>query len=214
MPSNVLQKIIVIGDANVGKSALMNRFARNKYTDEYTSTIGVDFQSYSFEVFEKTVKVQIWDTAGQERYRTIIPSYFRGSSGVLFCFDITNKKSFESLDEWNRIYDIHSNKNSQKAIVGLKTDLNIDRQVSHEEAKEYADKNGYPYYEISSKMNTQYEIVTILFTDLCGRILKDMDAEDKSKNKDDKLKYEDYEIITMDSISLLGFEVKKTKKCC
>ena len=63
-------------------------------------TIGVDFKVKTLNVGESTVKLQLWDTAGQERFRTICMSYYRGVNGLIFCYDITNRDSFENLERW------------------------------------------------------------------------------------------------------------------
>ena len=72
-----LFKIVLIGDAGVGKSNLLSRFTSNKFNIESIPTIGVEFATKSIEVEGKTIKAQIWDTAGQERYRAITSAYYR-----------------------------------------------------------------------------------------------------------------------------------------
>lgn len=63
-----LFKVVLIGDAGVGKSNLLTRFTKNEFTLESRSTIGVEFATRSVRVENKVVKAQIWDTAGQERF--------------------------------------------------------------------------------------------------------------------------------------------------
>ena len=60
-------------------------------------TVGVEFGMKYEKVNNKTIKVQIWDTAGQERFKSVTRSYFRGSIGVLICYDITNAESFQRV---------------------------------------------------------------------------------------------------------------------
>lgn len=55
--------------------------------------------------FPVTKKLQIWDTAGQERFNTITTSYYRGAMGIMLVYDITNRKSFESIAKWLRNID-------------------------------------------------------------------------------------------------------------
>merc|ERR1712110_504090 len=80
--------LVLIGDSGVGKSCLLLRFADDKWTDSYISTIGVDFKIRTIELDQKTIKLQIWDTAGQERFRTISSTYYRGAHGIMVVYDI------------------------------------------------------------------------------------------------------------------------------
>ena len=78
-------KVVLIGDSAVGKSQLLNRFARNEFILDSKATIGVEFQTRTISLDQKTIKAQIWDTAGQERFRTITSSYYRGAHGIIVC---------------------------------------------------------------------------------------------------------------------------------
>ena len=91
----------MIGDTSVGKSCLLTRFADDQFTDNYVTTIGVDFRFKTMIVMDKIVKVQVWDTAGQERYRSITNAYYRGAEGILVVFDLTNKESFNNIQNCN-----------------------------------------------------------------------------------------------------------------
>src|SRR5688500_4704082 len=93
-------KIIVIGDAGVGKSSISATYCENKYSDNYTSTIGVDFYIKTVNVNGKRIKLQIWDTAGQERYRSITTGYYKSAVAVILVFDMTDTYSFSRLDYW------------------------------------------------------------------------------------------------------------------
>lgn len=92
-------KIVLIGDSGVGKSNLISRYTRNEFNLVSKATIGVEFATKTM-TFEngQVAKAQIWDTAGQERYRAITSSYYRGALGALIVYDITNQKSFESIE--------------------------------------------------------------------------------------------------------------------
>ena len=94
-----LFKVLIIGNSGVGKSCLLLRFAENMFSDNYISTIGVDFKIRKMELDGKSVKLQIWDTAGQDRFRTIIKSYYRGSNGIIVVYDITDRETFEQVHQ-------------------------------------------------------------------------------------------------------------------
>ena len=95
-----LLKIVLIGESNTGKTSLLLRFSENIFSDHYLCTIGVDFKTRTVRVDgSQVVKVQIWDTAGQERFRSISHAYYRNSQGCIAVYDVTNRLSFESIDE-------------------------------------------------------------------------------------------------------------------
>ena len=81
---NILRfKIILIGDASVGKTSILQRFIHNKFKIEYNCTIGVDYCVKSLSLDNNTtVDMQIWDTCGQERFKTITRQYYRDSNGI------------------------------------------------------------------------------------------------------------------------------------
>ena len=95
----------------------------------------------------------IYDTAGQERFNYLIKNYYKGTNGVLLVFDITNRDSFNKIDFW--LKDLKENADNIDNLfiylIGNKIDLEDKRQVSFEEAKEYASKKNMPYIEVSAK---------------------------------------------------------------
>ena len=70
-------KIVLVGESNVGKTALLTRFSDDTFSESFISTVGVDFKVRTLALNGKVVKLQIWDTAGQERYRAITNTYYR-----------------------------------------------------------------------------------------------------------------------------------------
>lgn len=86
-----LFKYIIIGDSNVGKSCIVQRFIEGEFNSELENTIGVEFGAKEISINQKLVKLQIWDTAGQEAFQSITRSYYRSAAGALLCYDITNK---------------------------------------------------------------------------------------------------------------------------
>lgn len=96
---DALYKIVLIGESNTGKTSMLLRYSDNIFNDNYLCTIGVDFKIKTLKVDNKIIKMQIWDTAGQERFRSISHAYYRNSHGCVAIYDITNRASFESLEE-------------------------------------------------------------------------------------------------------------------
>ena len=145
-------KYIIVGESSVGKSCLLLQFIDNRFKDSHDLTIGVDFGSKTIKLNDGTnVKVQIWDTAGQESFRSITRSYYRGSICALLVYDITRRQTFDNLVRW--LNDMRDNAYSKMIIllVGNKSDLKFEREVSTEEGQEFADKHNLIFYETSAK---------------------------------------------------------------
>mmetsp|Transcript_27052 Transcript_27052/g.55360 ORF Transcript_27052/g.55360 Transcript_27052/m.55360 type:complete len:109 (+) Transcript_27052:293-619(+) len=100
-----LFKILLIGDAGVGKSSIMLRFCDDSFDPHLGSTIGVDFKVKMVKLRGKKVKMTIWDTAGQERFRTLTSSYYRGAQGIILVYDVTRKDTFDALDQVRSLPD-------------------------------------------------------------------------------------------------------------
>eukprot|EP01116_Phalansterium_solitarium_P003243 TRINITY_DN139_c0_g1_i1.p1 TRINITY_DN139_c0_g1~~TRINITY_DN139_c0_g1_i1.p1 ORF type:complete len:202 (-),score=27.85 TRINITY_DN139_c0_g1_i1:293-898(-) len=162
-------KLLLIGDSGVGKSCLLLRFADGAFTENFISTIGVDFKIKTMEVEKKKVKLQIWDTAGQERFQTITTSYYRGAHGLIICYDVTNEKSFENIKKWLDDVDRNASSNVVKLLVGNKIDLVDKRKVEYSTAQALAERLNIPYLETSAKDSTNVEKA---FTRLTSSIMK------------------------------------------
>ena len=148
-----LFKLIIIGDTNTGKSSLLSRFADNRFSNDFISTIGVDFKVKTIEMDKKIIKIQSWDTAGQCRFRTITNSYYRGAHGIIIVYDISNKQSFNNIKNWIIDINNYGSKNVIKLLIGNKSDLINKREVSKEEAQLLADSLDMFYIESSAKDN-------------------------------------------------------------
>merc|ERR1712203_1134772 len=95
-----LMKFLIIGDAGTGKTSILHRFSENKFLDDASHTIGVEFGAKTVNLGSRSIKLQIWDTAGQERFRSVTRSYYRGSSGALLVYDVSSRESYNSVARW------------------------------------------------------------------------------------------------------------------
>jgi Ras-related protein Rab-1A len=162
-----LFKLLIIGDSSVGKSSILLRFADDRFTESFLSTIGVDFKIRTLTIDNKTIKLQIWDTAGQERFKTITNAYYRGSHGIIIVYDITNLESFNNVARW--LEDIHryTSNTAYKILIGNKSDLLEKREVDYNTAKQFADQKGITFLETSAKNSNN---VQELFLDMTKHI--------------------------------------------
>ncbi|XP_044470640.1 ras-related protein Rab11D [Mangifera indica] len=150
-------KVVLIGDSSVGKSQILSRFARNEFTLDSKATIGVEFQTRTLVIEHKSVKAQIWDTAGQERYRAVTSAYYRGAVGAMLVYDITRRQSFDNIPRWLEELRGHADKNIVIILIGNKSDLEDQRAVPTEDAKEFAEKEGLFFLETSALQATNVE---------------------------------------------------------
>merc|ERR1712196_103156 len=141
-----------MGDSGVGKTCLLLRYANQSFSPTFITTIGIDFKIKNIELDGKRIKLQIWDTAGQERFRTITTSYFRGAQGILLCYDVTDRKSFDNVNVWMEQIAEHADDNVCKILIGNKMDKEDDRQVTQAEGENMAKKYGIPFFETSAKL--------------------------------------------------------------
>jgi len=145
-------KLVLLGDAGVGKTALAVQFVKGQFNEFTESTIGASFMNQTVSLPDDTlVKFQIWDTAGQERFRTITSSYYRGAHGIIVVYDVTDKVSFNNVKQWLGEIDRYACQSVNKLLVGNKMDLVEKKVVEFTEAKEFADSLGISFLETSAK---------------------------------------------------------------
>ncbi|XP_075795773.1 ras-related protein Rab-43 isoform X2 [Pelodiscus sinensis] len=123
-----LFKLVLIGDASVGKTCLVQRFKTGAFAERQGSTIGVDFTMKSLELQGKRVKLQIWDTAGQERFRTITQSYYRSANGAILAYDISKKSSFQAIPRWIEDVRKYAGSNIVQLLIGSNIQSSTHKQ--------------------------------------------------------------------------------------
>lgn len=118
----ISKKIILTGSFGVGKTSLFNQFIYNKFDDKYLTTIGVKVNKKSIEIESQEVSLLLWDIAGEVSQDKIPNSYFLGSSGIIYVFDLTRPSTYKNISK-----DIDYLKNITDdaiiKVVGNKSDL-------------------------------------------------------------------------------------------
>mmetsp|Transcript_71325 Transcript_71325/g.204652 ORF Transcript_71325/g.204652 Transcript_71325/m.204652 type:complete len:250 (-) Transcript_71325:164-913(-) len=144
-------KVVLLGDASVGKSSILQRFLQNKFSEGIETTIGGAFSSKTIECRGRKVKFDIWDTAGQERFRSLAPMYYRGASAAIVVYDQTNEVTFERAQAWvKQVMTTCSNSNIVIAVAANKADMVDKRQVPFERAEAFAESEGLLLMETSA----------------------------------------------------------------
>ena len=169
-----LLKYIIIGDAAVGKSNILLKYAHNQFKPEYQLTIGVEFGAKNINIQNKIYRIQIWDTAGQENFRSITRAYYKNSVCAVIVYDISNKESFDNVSIWVDDCRSQSPKTISLILVGNKKDLEDKREVSYEEGEEFAKNNGMLFFEVSAKTG---ENIDELFKESAEDISKKIESD-------------------------------------
>ena len=196
-------KVLLLGNSDVGKSSLLLRYVDSVWSDTFVPTIGVDFKVKTIEIDGKKVKLQIWDTAGQERFRTVVSTYFRGAHGIFLIYDITNRDSFKNLENWLIEIEKNASENVLKILIGNKNDLEDERDITPDEGKAFANRNGMQFIETSAKMNTN---VNEAFETL-GKLMIEFNSQQKQAMTQDK---KDKKVLGASS----GKNLNTKKGCC
>ena len=146
-------KMIVIGDAGVGKSCLTAKASKNIFEESYSATIGFEFLVFNVKLNDKVIKLQIWDTCGQELYRSLISSFYRNASLAMMVYAIDNRESFNHIETWLKEVKLQSNPDIKIFLIGNKSDLDEKRKVPLDAAKTFKEENGIHYFNETSAKN-------------------------------------------------------------
>ena len=146
-------KMIVIGDAGVGKSCLTAKASKGIFEETYSATVGFEFLVFNVKLNDKVIKLQIWDTCGQELYRSLISSFYRNASLAMMVYAIDNMESFNHIETWLKEVKLQSNPDIKIFLIGNKSDLEENRKVTTEAAKTFKDENGIHYFSEASAKN-------------------------------------------------------------
>ena len=168
-------KIVFTGDPSVGKTSIIRRFCENKF-DEIgpMSTVLVGYNNKKLKIDPYTeVEMKIWDTAGQEKYRSMTRGYLRDSNGIFIVFDLSKKKSFDSLQSWlDEINNADISKNCVKILIGNKSDFK-EKEVDENTAKKFAEENNMKFLSVSAKKGINIESMFEIMGDSCAKVLQE-----------------------------------------
>lgn len=180
--NEIKMKILLIGESKVGKTCLINSYVIRSFNINQLSTVGLDFRTKKLDIQGKQIILNIYDTAGQERFRNLATGYMKSADGFLVCFDLTSESTLENVTYWINSIKNTARKNASMLIIGNKSDLNEDREVTTEQGKQFAAKNGIDYLETSSKMHIG---VDEAFETLVKKILEQREIEEGLSDKNE-----------------------------
>ena len=154
--NTIIVRVGSVGDPDVGKKSIINRYIFDKFEQYVTPFIGQDFFTKELTINNKIVKLQLHHTGGQNMYDRKFAMLSRAKyyHVVLYLFDVTNSQSFAKIPEYINEVRPRKDMTQIRFLVGNKIDLTDERVVSYEEAQHFAEQNKMPYFEISTKDNT------------------------------------------------------------
>ena len=155
-----MRKVVMIGAGGSGKTALVNRFLTQKFSEQYIVTIGSQFAVKTVSVHDNNghdvvVKLLVWDLAGQQRFDFIRGSYYRGSKGALLVFDTTRKSTFLELPKWIEETENALGERIPIILLANKVDLVHERVITTEMGKAFVEEHKLNGYLETSARNGQ-----------------------------------------------------------
>jgi len=166
--------IMTLGNSEVGKTCYILKYTENFFQELYLTTVGIDFKVKTETINDKQYKLFFYDTTGQEKYKSIALNIIRNAQGIILMYDITNKKSFESIPDWIKSIRDSKGENFPMILLGNKLDKEDIRIISEKEGKELADKYGIKFFETSNKTGVNVQESGIA---LVNEILKNKQNE-------------------------------------
>jgi small GTP-binding protein len=169
-------RVVMIGDASVGKTSIISRLIEHTFNPSISSTVGANFQQYHKRLGDETLDLQVWDTAGQERFRALSPIYYRGAHAGVAVFSMDRRDSLESLPEQISLF-LEVAKDALVFVAGNKVDLVGKEGFSKSDALAFAEQHGWKVVFTSAKDG---DGVVELFDKMCEQ-LRNVKVEGKSK---------------------------------
>lgn len=205
-------KLIMIGNAGVGKSCLSLKGTTGNFEENYVATVGFDFFSFYAKINDKIIRLQIWDTCGQEGYRSLVQNFYKGTALSVLVYAINDMKSFNEIKDWVKQLRIFAAVDVKMFLVGNKCDLENDRVVQKQQGMQLQnDENFHCFYETSAKTGVNAEEIFIRAAKLLYLSLKkkeeipgDIKVDEKTEQKNVKLQKE----------LLVKDKNRKKKGCC
>uniref|UniRef100_A0A182YDK0 small monomeric GTPase n=1 Tax=Anopheles stephensi TaxID=30069 RepID=A0A182YDK0_ANOST len=205
---NILLKVVILGDGNVGKSCLMNRFVSNYFDANSFHTIGVEFLNKDIQVDQERYTLQIWDTAGQERFRALRTPFYRGTDICLLTYAINDRLSFRALASWRdeflRYYDVNPD-HFPFVVVGTKNDLPpAQREVTPDEVAQWCQEHRVTaYIETSAKTSENVATAFALAVQKWRKLERSTERELRAQGHD-----------TIDLMTSVNLNANRNRFCC
>ena len=144
-------KIILLGEAGVGKTNLINVFFNKKFNAQSETTSVPEFLQKTITIENNNYTLDVWDTAGQEKFSSVTKIFVKGAHIVIFVYDITKEETFQKLPFWVKMVDELLWENSTYGLAANKIDLFLKEKVTNQAGIKYAKEIDAEFRETSAK---------------------------------------------------------------
>ncbi|EGD81403.1 hypothetical protein PTSG_02125 [Salpingoeca rosetta] len=156
-------KVVVVGDGSTGKTSIITRYCQDAFAPAYNQTVGLDFFLKRVDLpKDKHVTMQLWDVGGQSIGGKMLKTYLENAQVVLFVYDISNRESFENLNDWRAIVTktfVDKPKKPKCALVANKVDLEHQRAVSPALHAQRCNNSGWMSFHVSARNSKAIELM-------------------------------------------------------
>ena len=134
-------KMLLLGDGSVGKTSLILRFIENKFKEEYSVSLGVNFLTKTVTFIDeddikRVVALQVWDIAGQSRHVSYSHLYLKNAAGAFYVFDLTRKETLAQIQNRWQVQAVKASPKHIGILIGNKSDLTKERTISKASLKQ------------------------------------------------------------------------------
>ena len=198
-------KMILVGESGVGKTNLINIMKDKEFDTEEESTNHCSFFTTKININNININLYLWDTIGQEKLRAQTKIFFKNSKIVVLVYDITDRVSFEKLEEWNQLIKENLGDDIVLGVLGNKKDLFLNEEVKEEESEAYAKSIGAKW-SLSSAKTERIKFINYVHELIQIYIKKANIISDNNKKNI---------IVQVPTIKITKMKkVKTKKKCC
>lgn len=162
--TEMIFKVIVVGDPAVGKTSLLRKFSSEKFEYEYIPTVGVNIVKEQIKIKDFTgkditVSLMLWDIAGQPQFYMLHRPYFNGADGIILVYDITRSSSFSNVNNWWQTCVKYALSSVPRILIGNKIDLSNERKIIIPMAEHLSQKINAEFYETSASTGENVKAV-------------------------------------------------------
>lgn len=161
-------KVVLVGEAAVGKTSVLRKYTMNSYNDRYMATISMDF--YAKEI--DGIILDFWDLSGHPEFFDERAEFYKGVHVLILVFDITSRRTFDSLDMWLNEINVLNQDKPYIFLCGNKIDLATKRVIPKNEAEYWARSRNIEYFEVSAlegeNLSTMFEACANKFREVIG----------------------------------------------